>query len=52
VPDVDVSTNFFLVLTLFVDAVLVVGVVLAIAALVSRGARVWVVSFARAVAPQ
>ena len=51
-PDVDVTTNFFLVLTLFVDAVRVVAVVLAIAALVSRRARASVVSVAAAVAPQ
>ncbi len=51
-PDVDVTTNFFLVLTLFVDAVLVLAVVLAIAALVSRRARASVVSLATAVAPQ
>jgi disulfide bond formation protein DsbB len=52
VPDVDVTTNFFLVLTLAVDAVLVVALVLALAALVSRRARASVVSVAGAVAPQ
>ena len=51
-PDVDVTTNFFLVLTLVVDAVLVVAAVLALAALVSRRARDAVVSVATAVAPQ
>ena len=37
-PSVDFTTNFFLVLTLVVDAVLVVALVLGLAALVSRGA--------------
>ncbi len=51
-PDVDVTTNFFLVLTLAVDAVLVVALVLALAAAGSRRARATVVSVAGAVAPQ
>ena len=51
-PGVKVTTNFFLVLTLAVDAVLVAAVVLAVAALVSRRARASVVSLATAVAPQ
>ena len=44
-PDVDVTTNFFLVLTIVADAVVVVAVVLAIAALVSPRARRAVVSW-------
>jgi disulfide bond formation protein DsbB len=52
VPSVKLATNFFLVLTLVVDAVLVVAVVLAIAALVSRGARAKVLALATAIAPQ
>jgi disulfide bond formation protein DsbB len=52
VPGVKVTTNFFLVLTLAADAVVVVALVLAIAALVSPRARTAVVSFAAAVAPQ
>jgi disulfide bond formation protein DsbB len=52
VPGVKVTTNFFLVLTLVADAVVVVALVLAIAALVSPRARAAVVSFAAAVAPQ
>ena len=51
-PGVKVTTNFFLVLTLVADAVVVVALVLAIAALVSPRARAAVVSFAAAVAPQ
>jgi disulfide bond formation protein DsbB len=52
VPGVKVTTNFFLVLTLAVDAVLVIAVVLAFAALVSRSARGSVVALVSAVAPQ
>jgi len=52
VPGVKVTTNFFLVLTLVADAVVVVALVLAIAALVSPRARAAVLSFAAAVAPQ
>ena len=51
-PGVKVTTNFFLVLTLAADAVVVVALVLAIAALVSPRARAAVVSLATAVAPQ
>ena len=51
-PGVDLATNFFLVLTLVVDAVLVVALVLGIAALVSRGARAQVRSLATAIAAQ
>jgi disulfide bond formation protein DsbB len=51
-PNVDVTTNFFLVLTLAADAVVAIALVSAIAALVSPGARVTVISFARSVAPQ
>jgi disulfide bond formation protein DsbB len=52
VPSVNLATNFFLVLTLVVDAVLVVALVLAVAALVSRGARTQVRSLPAAIAPQ
>jgi disulfide bond formation protein DsbB len=52
VPDVDVATNFFLVLTLAADAVVVVALVLAIAALVSRRVRASVLHLASSVAPQ
>jgi disulfide bond formation protein DsbB len=52
VPDVDVATNFFLVLTLAADAAVAVAVVLAIAALVSPRARASVVQLASTVAPQ
>ncbi len=51
-PDVDVATNFFLVLTIVADAVVAFAVVCAIAALVSPRARASVGSWARAVAPQ
>lgn len=51
-PSIKLATNFFLVLTLVVDAVLVVALVLAIAALVSRGARAQVRAVATAIAPQ
>jgi disulfide bond formation protein DsbB len=52
VPGVKVTTNFFLVLTLAVDAVLVVALVLAVAALVSPRARALAAAAASAVAPQ
>ena len=51
-PDVDVTTNFLLVLTLVADAVVVFAVLCALAALVSPNARATVTSWARAVAPQ
>jgi disulfide bond formation protein DsbB len=51
-PDVDVTTNFFLVLTVVADAVVVFAVLCALAALVSPNARATVTSWARAVAPQ
>jgi disulfide bond formation protein DsbB len=52
VPGIELTTNFFLVLTIAVDAVLVVVLVLALAAGVSRGARARVRALAAAVAPQ
>jgi disulfide bond formation protein DsbB len=51
-PDVDVTTNFFLVLTVVADAVVVFAVLCALAALVSAQARAAVLSWARAIAPQ
>jgi len=51
-PDVDVATNFFLVLTFVADAVVVIAVLCALAALVSPAARATVTAWARAVAPQ
>ena len=51
-PDVDVATNFFLVLTIVADAVVVIAVLCALGALVSPRARATVVSWARVVAPQ
>lgn len=51
-PDVDVATNFFLVLTFVADAIVAFAVLAALAALVSPGARAVVVSWARVVAPQ
>jgi len=51
-PDVDVATNFFLVLTIVADAVVALAVVAALAALLSSRARASVVSWARAIAPQ
>jgi disulfide bond formation protein DsbB len=51
-PDVDVTTNFFLVLTVVADAVVALALAGAIAALVSTPARAAVSSWARAVAPQ
>jgi disulfide bond formation protein DsbB len=52
VPGVKVTTNFFLVLTLVADAVVVVALVLALAAVVSPRARAAVMSFVATVAPQ
>jgi disulfide bond formation protein DsbB len=51
-PDVDVATNFFLVLTIVADVAVALAVVGAVAALVSSRARASVVSWARAIAPQ
>jgi disulfide bond formation protein DsbB len=51
-PDVDLTTNFFLVLTIVADVVVVFAVLCALAALVSPNARASVTSWARAVAPQ
>jgi disulfide bond formation protein DsbB len=51
-PDVDVTTNFFLVLALVADALVVFAILCALAALVSPNARAAVTSWARAVAPQ
>jgi disulfide bond formation protein DsbB len=51
-PDVDVATNFFLVLTIVADVAVAVALVAAFAALVSPRARESVVGWARAVAPQ
>src|SRR3954470_5890391 len=51
-PDVDVATNFFLVLPIVADAMVAVAVVLAVAALVSPRARATVLSLGAAVAPQ
>jgi disulfide bond formation protein DsbB len=51
-PDVDVATNFFLVLTVVADAVVAFALLCALAALVSAGARATVASWARAIAPQ
>jgi disulfide bond formation protein DsbB len=51
-PDVDVATNFFLVLTIVADTVVVFAVLCGLAALVSAEARATVTSWARAVAPQ
>jgi disulfide bond formation protein DsbB len=52
VPGVDLTTNFFLVLTLAVDAALIVAAVLAVAALVSRSARAHVRALIAAIAAQ
>jgi disulfide bond formation protein DsbB len=51
-PDVDVATNFFVVLTFVADAIVALAIVAALAALVSPSARAAVASWARAVAPQ
>jgi disulfide bond formation protein DsbB len=52
VPDVDVTTNFFLVLTIVADTIVVLALLCALAALVSPRARASVRSLALAVAPQ
>jgi disulfide bond formation protein DsbB len=52
VPGVKVTTNFFLVLTLATDAVLVVALVIAVGALVSQRARSSAVAVTSVVAPQ
>ncbi len=51
-PSVDFATNFFLALTLAVDAVLAFTLVLVIAALVSRRARQRVCALAATIGPQ
>jgi disulfide bond formation protein DsbB len=51
-PAVRPTTNFFLVLTLVADAVVVAGVLLGVAALISKRARSWGVEVARFVGPQ
>jgi len=52
VPSVKVATDFFLILTLAADAVVVAALVLALGALVSRRVRALAVSVAAGVAPQ
>jgi len=52
VPNVRVTTNFFLVLTLVADAVVVTAAVFGIVALVSRSARRALASAARFIGPQ
>lgn len=51
-PSVRATTNFFLVLTLVADAVVVAGLVLGVAALLSKRARAFAVDVARFVGPQ
>ena len=51
-PSLEVTTNFFLVLAILADAVVVVALVFAIAAAVSSRARAAVLSFGAPVAPQ
>ena len=51
-PSVRAATNFFLVLTLVADAVVVAGALLGLAALVSRRARARALDVARFVGPQ
>jgi len=51
-PSVRAATNFFLVLTLVADAVVVAGALLGVAALVSKRARVRALDVARFVGPQ
>ena len=51
-PSVRATTNFFLVLTLVADAVVVAGLVLGVAALVSKRARAGARDIARFVGPQ
>jgi disulfide bond formation protein DsbB len=52
VPDVDVATNFFLVLTLAADAAVVIALFCALAALVSPRARETVLGLVRTISPQ
>jgi disulfide bond formation protein DsbB len=51
-PDFDVATNFFLVLTIVADVAVALVVLLGLAALVSRGGRVAWGALARLVGPQ
>ena len=51
-PNVDVTTNFFLVLTFAADAVVVFAALCALGALFSPRARAVVVGWARTIAPQ
>ena len=51
-PSVRAATNFFLVLTLVADAVVVAGALLGVAALVSKRARARALDVARFVGPQ
>ena len=51
-PSVRAATNFFLVLTLVADAVVVAGALLGLAALVSKRARARALDVARFVGPQ
>jgi disulfide bond formation protein DsbB len=51
-PSVRATTNFFLVLTLVADAVVVAGLLLGIAALVSKRARAGAIDVARFIGPQ
>ena len=51
-PSVRAATNFFLVLTLVADAVVVVGALLGLAALVSKRARAGALDVARFIGPQ
>jgi disulfide bond formation protein DsbB len=51
-PSVRATTNFFLVLTLVADAVVVAGLLLGIAALVSKRARAGALDVARFIGPQ
>jgi disulfide bond formation protein DsbB len=51
-PDVDVTTNFFLVLTLVADAAVVAALLCALAAVVSSSSRARVVGWTRVIAPQ
>jgi disulfide bond formation protein DsbB len=51
-PSVRATTNFFLVLTLVADAVVVAGLLLGVAALLSKRARALAVDIARFVGPQ
>jgi len=50
-PSVRAATNFFLVLTLVADAVVVAGALLGLAALVSKRARARALDVARFVGP-